>query len=150
MEIILNQDIPKLGYKGDVVSVKPGYARNFLIPQGMAIVANASNRKMLAEMTKQQTNKIAKIRQDAENLANRIEGLQMTLKAKVGTGTKIFGSVTTLQVAHMLKDAGIEVDRRLISFLAPIKEVGQHKVMVECYKGIVANATLNVVADRPQ
>ncbi|MFY0672620.1 MAG: 50S ribosomal protein L9 [Bacteroidia bacterium] len=148
MEIILNTDIPKLGYSGDVVTVKPGYARNFLIPKGMAVVANASNRKMRAEMMKQQANKLAKRRDDAQTLANRLEATELTLKVKTGTTSKIFGSVTTLQVAHLLKQEGFDIDRRNISFEDPIKEVGTYKAQVECYKGIVAQVTVNVKPEK--
>ncbi|MGB0430327.1 MAG: 50S ribosomal protein L9, partial [Bacteroidia bacterium] len=139
MDIILNTDIPKLGYTGDVVTVKPGYARNFLIPKGMAVVANASNRKMRAEMMKQQANKLAKRTDDAQTLANKLEILDLTIKVKTGTTSKIFGSVTTLQVAHLLKEEGFDIDRRNISFVDPIKETGTYKVQVECYKDIVAD-----------
>jgi len=148
MEIILNTDIPKLGYSGDVVTVKPGYARNFLIPKGMAVVANASNRKMRAEMMKQQANKLAKKRDDAQTLANKLEATELTLKVKTGTTTKIFGSVTTLQVAHLLKQEGFDIDRRNITFENPIKEIGTYKAQVECYKEIVAEVTVNVKPEK--
>lgn len=148
MEIILNQDIPKLGYKGDIVEVKAGYARNFLIPQGIAMVANQSNRKMHAEMMKQQSNKLAKRRDDAQVLANRLEATEITMKAKTGNTTKIFGSITTLQIAHLLKDQGFDIDRRNISFPDPIKETGAHKAVVECYKDIYANLTINVKPEK--
>ncbi|MBI1184405.1 50S ribosomal protein L9 [bacterium] len=148
MEIILNKDIPKLGYTGDVVTVKPGYARNFLIPQGMAVVANASNKKMRDEMMKQQANKIKKLVEDANALVAKLEALDLSLKVKTGTTSKIFGSVTTLQVAHLLKDAGFDIDRRNISFAEPIKEVGIHKVTVECYKNISASISLNVKPEK--
>ena len=148
MEIILNKDIPKLGYRGDVITVKPGYARNFLIPQGMAVVANSSNRKMRDELMKQQANKIAKRIEDATALQNRLESQEITVKVKTGTTTKIFGSVTTLQVSHLLKDAGFYIDRRNISFIEPIKEIGIHKIIVECYKNVIANVTLNVKPEK--
>lgn len=148
MEIILNKDIPKLGYRGDVITVKPGYARNFLIPQGMAVVANSSNRKMRDELMKQQANKIAKRIEDATALQNRLESQEITVKVKTGTTTKIFGSVTTLQVSHLLKDAGFDIDRRNISFIEPIKEIGTHKIIVECYKNVIANVTLNVKPEK--
>lgn len=149
MDIILNKDIPKLGYKGDIVSVKAGYARNYLIPQGIAMVANSSNRKMQAELMKQQANKFAKRREDAQTLANRLEAVDLSIKVKTGNTTKIFGSVTTLQVAHLLKDAGFDIDRRNITFPDPIKEIGTHKVEVECYKNIIANLSINVKPEKP-
>lgn len=148
MEIILNSDIPKLGYKGDVVTVKPGYARNYLIPQGFAVVANAANKKAQAEILKQQVNKLEKRKQDAQTLANKLESTDLTVKVKTGTSGKIFGSVTTLQVAHMLKEEGFDIDRRNISFLEPIKEVGTHTAQVECYKDIVADVKIHVQGDK--
>lgn len=148
MDIILNKDIPKLGYRGDIVTVKAGYARNFLIPQGIAMVANSSNRKMQAEMMKQQASKFAKRRDDAQTLANRLEAVDLSIKVKTGNTTKIFGSVTTLQIAHMLKDAGFDIDRRNITFPDPIKETGVHKVEVECYKNIVASLSINVKPEK--
>jgi len=137
-----------LGYRGDIITVKPGYARNFLIPQGMAVVANSSNRKMRDELMKQQANKIAKRVEDATALQNRLESQEITVKVKTGTTTKIFGSVTTLQVSHLLKDAGFDIDRRNISFIEPIKEIGTHKIIVECYKNVIANVTLNVKPEK--
>ena len=148
MDIILNSDIPKLGYRGDVVTVKSGYARNFLIPQGMAMVANSSNRKMRDEMMKQQANKLAKRRDDAQTLANKLEATEITLKVKTGTTNRIFGSVTTLQVAHLLSEAGFDIDRRNISFADPIKEIGVYKAIVECYKEIQATLTVNVKSEK--
>jgi len=148
MDIILNKDIPKLGYRGDIVTVKAGYARNFLIPQGIAMVANSSNRKMQAEMMKQQASKFAKRRDDAQTLANRLEAVDLSIKVKTGNTTKIFGSVTTLQIAHLLKDAGFDIDRRNITFPDPIKETGVHKVEVECYKNIVASLSITVKPEK--
>lgn len=148
MEIILNTDIPKLGYKGDIVSVKSGYARNFLIPQGMAVVANAGNKKMHAEIIKQQANKLAKRKDDAQTLANQLSSVELTISMKSGTSGKIFGSVTTLQVANMLKDQGFDIDRRNVSFEEPVKEIGTHKAIVECYKNITATVSVIVKGDK--
>ena len=145
----MNKDIPKLGYKGDIVEVKSGYARNFLIPQGIAMVANQSNRKMQAELMKQQANKLSKRRDDGQVLANRLEATEVMLKAKTGNTTKIFGSITTLQISHLLKDQGFDIDRRNITFPDPIKEVGTHKAVVECYKDIYANLTVIVKPEKP-
>ncbi|MCB0739392.1 MAG: 50S ribosomal protein L9 [Bacteroidetes bacterium] len=144
MEIILNTDIPKLGYKGDVVSVKPGYARNFLIPRGMAMVANSSNLRSNQENLKQQANKIARILENAQALANKLSAEEVVVTVKTGTSGKLFGSVTTLQIANLLKEKGYDVDRRNVSFAEPIKEVGNHKAQVECYKNIVAEVSVVV------
>ena len=148
MEIILNTDIPKLGYKGDIVSAKPGYARNFLIPQGFAIVANESNKKHHQELLKQQANKLAKRKDDAQTLANRLSNVKLDIKVKSGISGKIFGSVTNLQIAHLLKDEGFDIDRRNIQFAEPIREVGTHKVMVECYRDVFGEVTVEVKGDK--
>ena len=144
MEIILNQDIPKLGYKGDVVAVKSGYARNFLIPKGIAVIANSSNKKMNSEILKQQANKLAKRKDDAQSLANRLAATDVSISVKTGTSGKIFGSVTTLQIANILKEKGFDLDRRVITLTEPIKEVGTHIAHVECYKDISAEVTITV------
>lgn len=116
MKIILNQDIKKLGFKDDVVAVKDGYGRNYLIPQGMAKLATPSAIKALREEQKQKEFKQDKLRKDAEELSQKIQGLSVTLKTKTGSTGKIFGAVTTLQLAQALKEKGYEVDRRKIVF----------------------------------
>lgn len=147
MEIILNKDIPKLGYKGDIVTVKSGYARNFLLPQGIAVVANSSNKKMHAELMKQAAHKLAKRKDDAQALADKLSAETINIQVKTGTTGKIFGTVTTLQVANLLKEHGFELDRRNVSFAEPIKMVGTYKAYVECYKDITAEVTLNVTGE---
>ena len=150
MEIILKQDVNKLGYKDEIVKVKDGYANNYLIPQGYAIVATPSNKKILAENLKQRAFKEAKIKQDAEAFAetlNKIEGLRIAAKASE-TG-KIFGSVNTIQIADAIKaQFGVEVDRKKISIVGDaIKEVGTHKVIVSVYKEIKSEITFEVYAE---
>ena len=150
MEIILKQDVNKLGYKDEIVKVKDGYANNYLIPQGYAIVATPSNKKVLAENLKQRAFKEAKIKQDAEAFAetlNKIEGLKIAAKASE-TG-KIFGSVNTIQIADAIKaQFDVEVDRKKISIVGDaIKEVGTHKVIVSVYKEIKSEITFEVYAE---
>lgn len=150
MEIILKQDVNKLGYKDEIVKVKDGYANNYLIPQGYAMVATPSNKKILAENLKQRAFKEAKIKQDAEAFAetlNKIEGLRIAAKASE-TG-KIFGSVNTIQIADAIKaQFDIEVDRKKISIVGDaIKEVGTHKVIVSVYKEIKSEITFEVYAE---
>ncbi len=150
MEIILKQDVNKLGYKDEIVKVKDGYANNYLIPQGYAIVATPSNKKILAENLKQRAFKEAKIKQDAEAFAetlNKIEGLRIAAKASE-TG-KIFGSVNTIQIADAIKaQFDVEVDRKKISIVGDaIKEVGTHKVIVSVYKEIKSEITFEVYAE---
>lgn len=150
MEIILKQDVNKLGYKDEIVKVRDGYANNYLIPQGYAIVATPSNKKILAENLKQRAFKEAKIKQDAEAFAetlNKIEGLKIAAKASE-TG-KIFGSVNTIQIADAIKaQFDVEVDRKKISIVGDaIKEVGTHKVIVSVYKEIKSEITFEVYAE---
>src|SRR5210317_1801152 len=111
MEIILKDDIKGLGYKNDMVTVKPGYARNYLIPQGFAIMANESNTKMMAENVRQAAHKAEKVKADAEAIANGIGDTVLEIKAKAGDSGKIFGAVTTLQISDALKAKGFDVDR---------------------------------------
>lgn len=150
MEIILKQDVNKLGYKDEIVKVRDGYANNYLIPQGYAMVATPSNKKILAENLKQRAFKEAKIKQDAEAFAetlNKIEGLRIA--AKASESGKIFGSVNTIQIADAIKaQFDVEVDRKKISIVGDaIKEVGTHKVIVSVYKEIKSEITFEVYAE---
>lgn len=150
MEIILKQDVNKLGYKDEIVKVRDGYANNYLIPQGYAMVATPSNKKILAENLKQRAFKEAKIKQDAEAFAetlNKIEGLKIAAKASE-TG-KIFGSVNTIQIADAIKaQFDIDVDRKKISIVGDaIKEIGTHKIIVSVYKEIKSEITFEVYAE---
>lgn len=150
MEIILKQDVNKLGYKDEIVKVRDGYANNYLIPQGYAMVATPSNKKILAENLKQRAFKEAKIKQDAEAFAetlNKVEGLKIA--AKASESGKIFGSVNTIQIADAIKaQFDVEVDRKKISIVGDaIKEVGTHKVIVSVYKEIKSEITFEVYAE---
>ena len=147
MEVILTQDVPKLGYKGDTVKVRPGYARNYLIPQGYAIVANAVNIKMTAENLRQAKHKIAKFKADAETLANNLGALNLEIKAKAGTSGKIFGSITTLQIAQALKERGYDIDRRKISLTEEIKNIGTYTAAIDLHREVKAKVNLNIVAE---
>ncbi len=146
MKIILTQDVKNLGHKDDVVVVKDGYGRNFLIPQGKAKLASESALKMLAEDIRQREFKMEKLRKDAEALAAKLNGVSVTVVAKAGNTGKIFGSVTSLQVANALKDKGYDVDRRKIVF-DDIKTIGQYEANINLAKDINANITIEVVAD---
>ena len=115
MDVILKEDIKGLGYKNDTVSVKPGYGRNYLIPQGIAILANKSNRKKIDEIIKQHSHKAEKLKQDAQDIADKIGEMVLEIKAKAGESGKIFGAVTALQVADALAAKGFEIDRKKIS-----------------------------------
>jgi len=149
MEIILKQEITGLGYKNDLVNVKDGYARNYLIPKGMAIVATPSNKKMLAETKKQQAYKEDKIRKEADSMAQVLEGLELKVGVKAGTSGKIFGSVNTIMIASAILEAKkVEIDRKKITIdQDPIKEVGQYTAKVKLHKDIVVNINLDVAAE---
>ena len=148
MEVILKQDVEKLGYKDDVVKVKPGFARNYLIPNGMAILANASNRKQHNDVMKQREFKLAKQRQDAEGMASKLEGVKLQIGAKVGDTGKIYGSVTTLQVAEALKAKGFDIERKNISLPEDhIKTLGTYQATVTVHKDTKANIEFEVVAE---
>ncbi len=145
MEIILKQDVENLGHKDQIVNVKPGYANNFLIPQGMAGAATASAKKILAENLKQQAHKEAKIVADATVVAEKLSALVLTISAKASEGGKIFGAVTATQVADLIEAQGFSIDKRNVKVPA-IKEVGEYKAAVRIYKDIKADVTVNVTA----
>lgn len=147
MKLILTQDVRNLGHKDDVVSVRPGYGRNYLIPQGMAKMATDSALKMLAEDVKQRAFKQDKIKKDAEALAVKLEGVTVTIKAKTGTSGKIFGAVTSLQVANSLKEQGIEVDRRKIVLSEEPKVLGSYKAIINLHKEVSKEIGIEVVAE---
>ena len=149
MEIILKQDVPHLGHKDDVVVVKNGYATNYLIPQGFAIMATPSAKKVHAENLRQRAHKEAKLREDAQALAAKLEGVQVTVATKVSTTGKIFGSVNNIQVAEALAAKGFEMDRRNITIVGEdkLQEVGIYDAVVKCYKDIKATIKVEVVAE---
>lgn len=147
MEIILKEDIQGLGYKNDIVKVKPGYGRNFLIPKGFAVMATASARKVLAENIKQAAHKAAKIKQDAQELATKLEAVSISIAAKVSEAGKIFGSITTIQIADAFEKQGIAVDRRKISFVEKeIKSVGEFSAIADLHREVKATIKFKVVA----
>ncbi|MFT4834311.1 MAG: large subunit ribosomal protein L9 [Marinoscillum sp.] len=146
MDIILKDDVKGLGYKNDTVSVKPGFGRNYLIPQGMAIIANESNTKMIAENVRQAAHKAEKLHKDAEELADKLSKIALELKTKAGESGKIFGAITALQVADALTGKGFKIDRKKIS-LESIKELGEHKVSIHIHKDVTAEITISVVSE---
>ncbi len=145
MEIILKTDIKGLGYKNDTVKVKPGYGRNYLIPQGFAIIASDSNKKHIAENIKQAAHKADKIKGDAEALANAIGDATLEIKAKAGDSGKIFGAVTTLQISDALKALGHEVDRKKISFKGEVKMIGDYEIEIDLHKEVKKDVKFSVV-----
>lgn len=147
MEVILKQDIKKLGEKDDVVVVKPGYGRNYLIPQGFAVLATESAKKVLAENIKQAQFKQEKIKQDALGLAAKMEGLKLTIGTKAGESGKIFGSVNTIQFADALKKEGFEVDRRRITFETEPKFLGEYVANLNLHKEVKVQVPFEVIAE---
>jgi large subunit ribosomal protein L9 len=147
MEIILKQDVSGLGYKNDTVKVKPGYGRNFLIPTGVAIIANDSNKRLIAENIRQAAHKAAKLKQDAEALAAKIGELTVEIKTKAGESGKIFGAVTAVQVADILKAKGFEVDRKKVHFKEQPKQLGAYTVTLDLHKEVKHTLSVNVVAE---
>ena len=146
MEVILKDDVKNLGYKNDTVSVKPGYGRNYLIPQGLAVIADKSNKKVVAENIRQAAHKADKIKNDAQEIANSIGDITLEIPAKVGETGKIFGSVTTLQISDALKAKGIEVDRKRISFDQDVKTAGEYTATINLHKEVKHQVKFNVVA----
>ena len=149
MEIILKQDVQGLGYKNDLVTVKNGYARNYLIPKGMAVVATPSGKKELAEMKKQQAYKQEKIKKEAETIAAALEGAELKIGVKASSTGKIFGSVNNIMVAKAIQDQkNIEIDRKTIDINEEhIKEVGKYKAVIKLHKDVSVEVNLDVVAE---
>lgn len=148
MEVILKQDIKGLGYKDDKVSVANGYARNFLLPKGMATLATESAKKMHAEILKQRAFKEDKQRKEATAQAEKLSGLSIKVGAKAGESGKIFGSVTTIQIADALQKAGFNVERKNIEMNDDaIKQLGNYSAKVRLFKEIAANVNFEVVSE---
>jgi large subunit ribosomal protein L9 len=136
-----------LGYKNDIVSVKKGYGRNYLIPQGKAVIASESARKVLAENLKQRAHKLAKIKADAEELAAKLAPVALTIATKVSATGTIFGAVTNIQIAEALAKLGFEIDRKTIVVKETIKEVGSYKATVKLHKEVSVEIPFEVVAE---
>ena len=148
MEIILNQDVKGLGYKYDIVKVKSGYARNYLIPRGIAVLATESNKKVQAETLKQRSFKEDKLRKEATANIEKLAGVSLRIGAKAGESGKIFGSVTNIQVAEALKNAGFEVERKNIEINGEsIKNLGTYTAKVRLFKEISTNVTFEVFSE---
>ena len=147
MEIILKEDVQNLGYKDDIVKVKDGYGRNYLIPTGKAIRASETARKVLAENQKQRAHKLAKIKADAEALAKKLEGLTLTIGTKTSSSGVIFGSVNSIQVAEALEKEGFTIDRKIIVIKDNIKEIGNYTAVIRLHKEVSPVVKLVVVSE---
>jgi large subunit ribosomal protein L9 len=148
MEIILKQDVNNLGQKDDIIKVKDGYARNYLIPQGMAITATESAKKVLAENTRQRAHKEAKVKSEAQVVAGKIQGTKLKIGAKTSTTGKIFGSVNTIMIAEALKEKGYDIDRKnIIIDEEHIKEVGTYKAKIKLHKEVIIDIEFEIFAE---
>lgn len=147
MKIILKEDISNLGYKDDVVEVKNGYGRNYLIPQGKAVIATPSALKVLAENQRQRAHKLAKIKADAEALAASLEGVALTIGAKTSSTGTIFGSVNSIQIAEALEKLGHNIDRKVIYIKDSVKEVGNYTATLKLHKEVSVEIPFEVVAE---
>lgn len=145
MEIILKTDIKGLGYKNDLVEVKPGYGRNYLIPQGFASLATSSNKKILAENIKQAAHKAEKIKTEAEAVAAKITEMTLEIKAKIGESGKIFGKVTTLQISDALAAKGVDIDKKKISISGPVDGAGEFTAEIDLHREVKTHVKFVVV-----
>lgn len=147
MEIILKQYIANLGHKDDIIEVKNGYGRNFLIPQGQAILATKAAKKIHAENLKQRAHKEEKIKKEAMTLAETMKTVEIKIGAKTSTTGKIFGSVNTIQIADILKTKGIEVERKKISIKEAVKEVGKYTAVIKLHREVEVELPFEVVSE---
>jgi large subunit ribosomal protein L9 len=147
MELILKEDVKNLGFKNDVVNVKPGYGRNYLIPQQIAVLATPSNIKVMNENLKQAAHKASKLLKDATELAEAIGDMVMEIKAKAGETGRIFGAVTSLQVSDALKAKGFEVDRKRITIPNDVKTLGEYEATIILHKQVSHKVKFVVIAE---
>ncbi len=147
MEIILKEDVANLGYKNDIVTVKSGYGRNYLIPTGKAVIASPAAKKMLAEELKQRAHKLEKIKKDAEAVAESLQGVSLTIPTKVSATGVIYGSVGNIQIADELAKLGHNIDRKIIVVKNQVKEVGHYVAVVKLHKEVSVEIPFEVVAE---
>jgi len=147
MEIILKEDVINLGYKGDILKVKDGYGRNFLIPTKKAILATESAKKMLAEDLKQRAHKLERLRNESQELADKVKDIVLTVGAKTSTTGKIFGAVGPIQIADAFEKAGFTVDRKVIVLKEAVKEIGSYKATLKLHKEVTVEVAFEVVAE---
>jgi large subunit ribosomal protein L9 len=147
MEVILKQDVDGLGYKNDIIKVKAGYGNNFLIPNGLALIANDSNKRLTIENVRQAAHKAAKLKQDAEGLAAKIGEITIEIGAKAGESGKIFGAVTALQIADALKAKGFDIDRKKVHLKEVPKQIGTYSANLDLHKEVKHEIKVKVVAE---
>jgi len=148
MELILKQDVQDLGFKDDIVTVKPGYGRNFLIPQGMAALATPSAKKVLAENLKQRAHKEKQIIDDANKIAESLKSMEIRIAAKVGAGDKLFGSVSNVDLAEAVSKAGATIDKRFITIQGgTIKRTGPYNAKIRLHREVIVDFPFEVIAE---
>ena len=147
MELILKEDVVNLGYKNDIVTVKSGYGRNYLIPTGKAVIASPAAKKMLAEELKQRAHKLEKIKKDAEAVAESLKNVSLKIATKVSATGAIYGSVNNIQIAEELAKLGHNIDRKIIVVKDSVKEVGQYKAIIKLHKEVSVEIPFEVVAE---
>src|SRR5688572_7104579 len=147
MEVILKQDVQGLGYKNDIVKVKAGYGNNYLIPNGFALIANDSNKRLVNENVRQAAHKAAKVKQDAEAIAAKVGEMTIEIKTKAGESGKIFGAVTALQISDSLKAKGFDIDRKKIILKESPKQVGIYNAVLDLHKEVKHEIKVSVVAE---
>lgn len=148
MDIILLKEVDKLGDKHEIVSVKPGFARNYLIPQGFALIANSSNKKRLDELKRIDAKRESKLKDYYQEIADRLKGIVLKVGAKAGTTGKIFGSVTNIQIAQLLKEGhGLEIERRKISLSDDVKELGTYTAKLNLHPEVVTEVQFEVIQE---
>ncbi len=146
VQLILREDVSTLGEAGDLVSVKAGYARNFLIPKGMANLATKGNVNEIEHHKRVVAERVSKLRKDGINERDQLQAVELTIEMQAGEEGKLFGSVKSANIAELLSEKGFSVDRRKIELEQPIKELGEHKVKIQLYRDVVALVQVNVVA----
>ncbi|MDR1454475.1 MAG: 50S ribosomal protein L9 [Tannerella sp.] len=147
MQVILKENVANLGYKDDIVTVKDGYGRNFLIPQGKAVIASEPAKKVLAENMKQRAHKLAKIKEDALALAAKLEKVSLVIRTKTSSTGTIFGSVTNIQIADELIKQSCEIDRKLIYIKDPVKEIGTYSAQIKLHREVSVDIPFEVVSE---
>ena len=150
MEVILKEDVNKLGHRGDVVKVADGYGRNFLLPGKLAIEANAANKAVIEQMKASSVRKSAKEKTAAEQLATQLSEVELVFERKVGENEHLFGSVTSGDIAHQLEQKGYTIDRRKISLEEPLKTIGEYHVPVKLHREVTSHVKVTVKGDQPE
>ena len=150
MEVILKEDVNKLGHRGDVVKVADGYGRNYLLPGKLAIEATAANKAVIEQMKGSAVRKSAKEKGEAEQLATRLSAVELTFERKTGENEQLFGSVTSADIAQQLEAEGYTIDRRKISLEDPLRSLGEYHVPVKLYRDVTAHVKVTVKSDQPE